>query len=181
MNWVTDRRSFIPDVLLIVTALMQFGAIAQETTYVSPALTDIDSTMESSADILSLAECITLALENNLQHRSNLRQIESTREQLRRARAPFELNADATLTVPNYTDERDTFDDPALIARFREENTRSVYSGQMQVPQRIPHAGRVSITGNTAHRLLIQLQPGLPRILRRRAIRLPPRDPQSRR
>ena len=117
---------------------LEIAASASDTLHASHAL-----------DALSLTDCIALALEHNLQHRSNLRQFESTREQLRRAKAPFELNADASLTLPSYQDERDTFDDPALIARFREENTRFVYSGQLQVSQRIPHAGRVSISGNT--------------------------------
>ncbi len=108
-----------------------------------------DSIATSTANVLSLADCVTLAVAHNLQHQSNLRQFESTREQLRRAKAPFELNADANLTLPNYRDERDTFESEALTSRFRAENTRFIYSGQLQLSQRIPHAGRVSITSNT--------------------------------
>jgi outer membrane protein TolC len=111
--------------------------------------TQADSVLGSSADILPLSDCISLALEHNLQHRSNIRQFESTREQLRRAKAPFELNADASLTLPSYQDERDTFEDAALTSRFRAENTRFAYTGQVQVSQRVPHAGRLSITGST--------------------------------
>ncbi|MBT5145012.1 MAG: TolC family protein [Gemmatimonadetes bacterium] len=112
--------------------------------------TDTADTIDTSAlGVLSLEDCVTLALAHNLQHQSNLRQFESTREQLRRAKAPFELNADANLTLPNYRDERDTFESEALTSRFRAENTRFIYSGQLQLSQRIPHAGRVSITSNT--------------------------------
>jgi outer membrane protein TolC len=107
------------------------------------------SAIQSDTPILTLANCIALALEHNLQHRSNLHQFESTREQLRRAKAPFELNADASLTLPSYQDERDTFEDAALTSRFRAENTRFAYTGQVQVSQRVPHAGRLSITGST--------------------------------
>ena len=124
-------------------------AIAPIETTFADSIDDAPETTPAATNTLSLADCVALALAHNLQHQSNLRQFESTREQLRRAQAPFELNADASLTLPSYRDERDTFDDPALLSRFRAENTSFIYAGQLGLSQRIPHAGRVSITTNT--------------------------------
>ena len=114
---------------LCLSAICQFvpGLLSPAHAEEAPQSPLADSSMVVTSPVLTLADCIALALEHNLQHRNNLRQFESTREQLRRAKAPFELNADASLTLPSYRDERDTFDDPALLSRFREENTRFNY------------------------------------------------------
>ena len=95
---------------------------------------------------LSLRDCIDRALVHNLRHLSERRDVERSRAQLKEARAPFELNANADFTLPSYNEERDTFDDVALTSRVREENTNFQYSGRVALSQRIRHVGQFTIS-----------------------------------
>ena len=95
---------------------------------------------------LSLAECIDLAARQNLGYLSDLRDVESTREQLRQARSQFGLDVDASFDLPTYTERRELQDNIALIQRVREENTNMVYQGQTTLSQRVPHVGMFSAT-----------------------------------
>ena len=95
---------------------------------------------------LSLHDCIDLALVHNLRHLSERRDVERVQAQLREARAPFELNANADFTLPSYNEERDTFDDVALTSRVREENTNFQYSGRIALSQRVRHVGQFTIS-----------------------------------
>lgn len=99
-----------------------------------------------AADPLSLEDCVSLALRQNLQHLSNVHSLERSRASVQLARSPFELNADAQLTAPSYSEQRGTVGSEALITRFREENTNFQYAGQLSLSQRVRHMGRFSIT-----------------------------------
>ena len=45
----------------------------------------------STAEVLSLQECIDLAMQNNLQHQRDQQTLASSRVQLKAAQAPFSL------------------------------------------------------------------------------------------
>ncbi|MEE2656969.1 MAG: TolC family protein [Candidatus Latescibacterota bacterium] len=95
---------------------------------------------------LTLAECLDLAYANNLSHLSDFQSLAHSREALHRARAPYELNANASLVAPSFTEERDTFENPALLTRFQEENTSFRYQGNVQLSRRVRNIGEFSIT-----------------------------------
>ena len=52
----------------------------------------------STADVLSLQECMDLAMQNNLQHQMDQQTLASNRTQLTAARAPFAFNMNANIT-----------------------------------------------------------------------------------
>ena len=68
----------------------------------------------ATAQPLTLQDCIDRALAHNLEHRQNHNNLERARSHLKDARAPFEINASAGLTVPSYNETRRTLDDPVL-------------------------------------------------------------------
>ena len=105
-----------------------------------------------SAAALSLQECIALAQRNNLQHQSNYQTLANTHAQLESARSPFGFNMSANFTAPNFTEQRDTQENIALATRVREENTDFRYSGDLQMSQRLPHMGEVSLTTTALRR-----------------------------
>ena len=102
--------------------------------------------VDTSPPALSLQECIGLALESNLQHLNDRRELERSQAVVREARAPFELNARADLTLPHYDETRDTFENVALLSRVREENTDFRYRGRLELSQRVRHVGRFSVS-----------------------------------
>jgi len=95
---------------------------------------------------LSLHDCIDLALVRNLRHLSERRDVERVRAQLSAAQSPFELNANADFTLPSYNEQRDTFDDVALLSRIREESTNYRYEGRVVLSQRVRNLGEFSIS-----------------------------------
>jgi len=97
---------------------------------------------------LALDDCVSLALRQNLQHLNDLQSLERSRASLQMARSPFELNAEAQLTAPSFTEEQDTKETIALTTRFREESTTYQYGGNLSVYQRVPHLGRFYITSS---------------------------------
>jgi len=94
----------------------------------------------------SLQDCIDLAREQNLQYLNEYQNLANSRAQLQQARAPFELQAEANLSVPDFSEFRDTQENVALQTRVREESTTSTYTGDLQVSQRVPYLGRFSAT-----------------------------------
>ena len=105
-----------------------------------------------AAEILSLQECIALAQRNNLQHQSDYQTLANTQAQLESARAPFGFNMRANLIAPNFVEQRDTQENIALATRVREENTDFRYSGDLQMSQRLPHLGEVTLTTTALRR-----------------------------
>jgi outer membrane protein TolC len=96
---------------------------------------------------LSLAECLEIAHANNLGHRINRANLESSHEQLRQARAPFGFNADAGFTLPSYSERRDIVATEALVNRVRTEDVNFDYQGQVRLSQRVQHIGEFSVVG----------------------------------
>ncbi len=106
----------------------------------------------STAEVLSLQECIALAQRNNLQHQSDYQTLANTHAQLESARAPFGFNMSADLTAPNFTELRDTQENIALATRVREENTDFQYSGDLRMTQRVRHLGQVTLNTTALRR-----------------------------
>ena len=100
----------------------------------------------STADVLSLQECIDLAMQNNLQHQINQQTLASNRTQLTAAQAPFTFGMDAFVTAPSFTGLRDTQENVALQTRVREENTDVSYSGNLRMTQRLRQLGQFTLT-----------------------------------
>jgi len=96
---------------------------------------------------MSLVECLKIAHANNLGHRINRANLESSHEQLRQAQAPFEFNADAGFTLPSYSERRDIVSNEALVARVRTEDVNFDYQGQVRLSQRVENLGEFSVTG----------------------------------
>ena len=100
----------------------------------------------STAEVLSLQECIDLAMQNNLQHQINQQTLASNRTQLTAAQAPFTFGMDAFVTAPSFTGLRDTQENVALQTRVREENTDVSYSGNLRMTQRLRQLGQFTLT-----------------------------------
>ena len=120
-----------------------------DTEVVSQATPAVDDATDSTtAQQLTLDQCLQLAYDHNLAFRGERAGLEVNREQLRRAQAPFALNAVAGLILPSYSEDRNTFEDAALLARFREERTRFNYQGDVRLSQRVKNLGEFSVVGS---------------------------------
>ena len=106
----------------------------------------------STADILSLQECIDLAMQNNLQHQINQQTLASNRTQLTAARAPFGFNVNADVTSPSFTGLSDTQENIALETRVREESSDVSYSGNLRMTQRLRHLGQFTLNTTALRR-----------------------------
>ena len=106
----------------------------------------------STAEVLSLQECIDLAMQNNLQHQRDQQTLASSRVQLTTARAPFAFNMNADVTVPRFTGLSDTQENIALETRVREESTDVLYSGDLSMTQRLRHLGQFTLTSAALRR-----------------------------
>ena len=73
--------------------------------------------------LLTLQQCIGLAMRNNLQHLSNYQSLINSHASLERARAPFGLQMEASLELPSYSEVRDVQESVALQTRIQEEST----------------------------------------------------------
>ena len=100
------------------------------------------------ADALTLPQCLELAYRNNLDHLIDLASLAASQERLRAARAPFEVNVNADLTLPRYSESRDIIDNAALLTRIRQEDTRLDYEGRVSLSQRFRNIGEFSIIGS---------------------------------
>ncbi len=100
----------------------------------------------ATAEVLSLQECIDLAMQNNLQHQIDQQNLDNSRVQLTAAQAPFTFGMDAFVTAPSFTGLRDTQENVALQTRVREENTDVSYSGNLRMTQRLRHLGQFTLT-----------------------------------
>ena len=101
----------------------------------------------STAAVLSLQECIDLAMQNNLQHQIDQQTLANSQAQLTMARAPFAFSMGAIVTAPSFTEERDTREaDIALTTRVREEQTNVSYLGNLRMTQRLRHLGQFTLT-----------------------------------
>lgn len=124
------------------------GLLYQVRLGVALGLLSVAQPTVTAAEPLSLNDCLSLALDQNLQHRSNVQSLERQRANLQRAQAPFELNADANVTAPSYNERRDIIANEALLSRFREENTTFQYGGNLTLSQRVPNLGRFAVSAN---------------------------------
>ena len=106
----------------------------------------------STAEVLSLQECIDLAMQNNLQHQRDQQTLANSQAQLTMARAPFAFNMNASLTTPSFIELRDTQEDIALATRVREENTDVSYTGNLHMTQRLRHLGQLRLTTTALRR-----------------------------
>ena len=100
----------------------------------------------ATAEVLSLQECVDLAMQNNLQHQIDQQNLDNSRVQLTAAQAPFTFGMDAFVTAPSFTGLRDTQENVALQTRVREENTDVSYSGNLRMTQRLRHLGQFTLT-----------------------------------
>ena len=119
--------------------------------FTSPASTpgaEAPGSSDASADTLTLPQCLQRAYRNNLDHLIDLAALVASRERLRQARSPFELNVNADLTLPSYSESRDIIDNEALLARIRQEDTRLDYEGRVSLSQRLRNIGELSIIGS---------------------------------
>ena len=103
--------------------LPSFSQIAVVTILISP-------NCAKTTAILSLQDCIDIAEKQNLGHLVNIRDVESSREQLRQARSEFALNIDASLDVPPYTESRRLHVNVALLQRVHEEHVNMEFQQQ---------------------------------------------------
>lgn len=110
---------------------MRLPSILSLTSFAALFSMTISVAADTTPSHLSLHDCINLALLRNLSHLSERRDVERVRAQLRTAQSPFELNASANFTLPSYNEQRDTFDDVALLSRIREESTNCRYEGRV--------------------------------------------------
>ena len=106
----------------------------------------------STAEVLSLQECIDLAMQNNLQHQMDQQTLASNRTQLTAARAPFAFNMNANITTPSFTGLSDTQENIALETRVREESSDVSYSGNLRMTQRLRHLGQFTLNTTALHR-----------------------------
>ena len=106
----------------------------------------------STAEVLSLQECIDLAMQNNLQHQMDQQTLASNRTQLTAARAPFGFNMNANITTPSFTGLSDTQENIALETRVREESSDVSYSGNLRMTQRLRHLGQFTLNTTALHR-----------------------------
>ena len=106
----------------------------------------------STAEVLSLQECIDLAMQNNLQHQMDQHTLASNRTQLTAARAPFGFNMNANVIAPSFTGLRDIQENIALETRVREESTDSSYRGNLRMTQRLRHLGQFTLTTTALRR-----------------------------
>ena len=106
----------------------------------------------STAEVLSLQECIDLAMQNNLQHQINQQTLASNRTQLTAARAPFAFNMNASLTTPSFTELRDIQEYIATQERVRVENTDVSYTGNLLMAQRLRYLGQFRLTTTALRR-----------------------------
>ena len=106
----------------------------------------------STADVLSLQECIDLAMQNNLQHQMDQQTLASNRTQLTAARAPFAFNMNANITTPSFTGLSDTQENIALETRVREESSDVSYSGNLRMTQRLRHLGQFTLNTTALRR-----------------------------
>lgn len=106
-----------------------------------------DQTAMASAPALTLYQCLALAYEHNLGYQINRANLESTEQQVRQARDPFELNVDGGFTLPSYSERRDILTSEALVNRVRTEDTNFDYQGQLTVSQRVKNMGQFSVVG----------------------------------
>jgi outer membrane protein TolC len=102
-------------------------------------------TPPASAQPLTLQDCIDRALAHNLEHRQNRHDLERARTHLQDARAPFEISANAGMTLPRYQETRQTLDDPALTSRVRNEEIDFSYAGNLNLAQRVRYLGRFAL------------------------------------
>lgn len=100
----------------------------------------------STAEVLSLQECIDLAMQNNLQHQMDQQSLANSRVQLKAARAPFGFNMSSNFTAPSFTGLSDTQENIALETRVREESTDVYYSGNLRMAQRLRYLGQFTLT-----------------------------------
>ena len=110
------------------------------------------ATTGSTADVLSLQECIDLAMQNNLQHQRNQQDLANSQAQLTMARAPFGFNMNANLTTPSFTGLSDTQENIALETRVREESSDVSYLGTLRMTQRLRHLGQFTLNTTALRR-----------------------------
>lgn len=106
----------------------------------------------STADVLSLQECIDLAMQNNLQHQMDQQTLASSQAQLAMARAPFAFNMNANVTSPSFTELRDTQENIAATNRIRVEQTEHSYLGNLRMAQRLRYLGQFTLTSTAQRR-----------------------------
>ena len=106
----------------------------------------------STAEVLSLQECIDLAMQNNLQHQRNQQDLANSQAQLTMARAPFGFNMNANLTTPSFTGLSDTQENIALETRVREESSDVSYLGTLRMTQRLRHLGQFTLNTTALRR-----------------------------
>ena len=99
----------------------------------------------STAEVLSLQECIDLAMQNNLQHQMDQQTLANSRVQLMAARAPFGFNMNANVTAPSFTELRDTQENIAAADRIRVEQTEHSYLGNLRMVQRLRYLGQFTL------------------------------------
>jgi outer membrane protein TolC len=101
---------------------------------------------------LSPQECIDLALEQNPQHLLDQQNLKRGHTSLLEARAPFGLQANLGLTLPGYSQRRETTELEALPTRVRTEDSDFSYTGNLHLEQRISHLGRFTIDSSGSRR-----------------------------
>ncbi|MCE2450525.1 MAG: TolC family protein [Candidatus Latescibacteria bacterium] len=106
----------------------------------------------STAEVLSLQECIDLAMQNNLQHQMDQQTLANNRAQLTMARAPFAFSMNADVTSPSFTGLSDTQENIALETRVREESSDVFYRGSLRMTQRLRHLGQFTLNTTALRR-----------------------------
>ena len=103
----------------------------------------------ASAQPLSLAQCLALALAQSPQTQRNRQALERSQLQLQVGRAPFAPRLQLNMTLPSYEENRQLVDNLALTTRVRDENTALQYLGSLELSQRVRSLGRFTLSSQS--------------------------------
>jgi outer membrane protein len=126
---ITKTSSLSRRILVFSTLLFSFGILPLH-----------------AQDLLTLEDCLDLARKQGLQYKSLQRNLAISYEALRAAQAPFNLQADMSLSLPSYSESRGLNNNDAFVSRIREESTSFNNSGSINFGQNIPHMGRINLS-----------------------------------
>ncbi len=129
-------------VLMMAEPGAEPGLVPQDT-LAAPA--ELEALEALEAGPLTLEQSLHIARVNNLQYLNQYQNLLNSHAQLERARGPFGLQARASFDLPTYSEFRDVEENVALATRIVEDRTSFIYRGQVNLSQRLPNLGQLSV------------------------------------
>lgn len=102
--------------------------------------------------VLTLEDCLYLARKQGLEYKTLQRNLALSYEALRMAQAPFNLQANLSLNLPQYSESNSLSSSIAFTQRIREENVNLSYEGTVRFSQHVPHFGTIGLTTSGGRR-----------------------------